>query len=213
MSSRTKVKVCGITNQEDAAAAAEAGADAVGFVFHRTSPRYIMPAVAKNIVFSLPPFVIPVGVFVNEEINTVRTIMDSCGLALAQLHGDETVSYCQELGRPVIKAIRVKDRGTFLTVAELQGRAGVRCILIDAYSENAYGGTGQSVDWELTAEVTKDVPILLAGGLTPENVAQAIRIVRPYGVDVSSGVESVPGKKDHAKIHKFIDVVRLVSQV
>jgi phosphoribosylanthranilate isomerase len=211
MPERTKVKICGITNAEDAAAAVEAGADALGFNFYRKSARYIDPPLAKQIVASLPPFVMPVGVFVNEALTVVRSIMDACGLAIAQLHGDESAVYCEELARPVIKALRLKDRGSFLTLAEFQGRAGVRGFILDTFLESAYGGTGQITDWALASEVAKSTTILLAGGLTPANVGEAIRAVRPYGVDVSSGVESVPGKKDHGKIRDFLDAVRVVS--
>lgn len=212
MSIRTKVKICGITNSEDAAAAVEAGADALGFIFYTKSPRYIVPSVAKHIIGGLPPLVTPVGVFVNEGLATVRSIMDTCGLAIAQLHGEETASYCQELSRPVMKALRMKDRGSFLALGEYQGRAGVRGFVVDSFSEIGYGGTGQITDWALAAEAAKAATILLAGGLTPENVAEAIRSVRPYGVDVSSGVESVPGKKDPVKLRAFFDAVRVVSR-
>lgn len=205
------MKICGITNAEDAAAAVAAGADALGFIFYRKSPRYVEPAVAKQIIAGLPPLVVPVGVFVNEEAAAVRIIMDSCGLALAQLHGDETATYCRELARPVMKALRLKDRGTFLALAEFQGRAGVRGFVVDTFSEKAYGGTGEVTDWSLAAEAAKAATILLAGGLTPENVGDAIKAVRPYGVDVSSGVESSPGKKDHGKIRAFLEAVRVVS--
>jgi phosphoribosylanthranilate isomerase len=206
-----KVKICGITNREDAQAAVEAGADALGFVMYKKSPRWVEPAVARAIIAELPPFVLPIGVFVNEEANTVRKLVDECGLALAQLHGDENASYCQQLARPALKALRLKDRGSFLALAEFQGRAGVRGFLIDAFSDQAYGGTGQTVDWTLAAEVARTIPILLAGGLTPSNVAEAVRLVRPYGVDVSSGVELSPGKKDHVKVRAFIEAARLVS--
>ena len=206
-----KVKVCGITNAEDALAAVEAGADALGFIFYEKSPRYVVPGVAANIIAELPPLVTPVGVFVNEGLATVRSIMDTCGLAMAQLHGDENVSYCRELARPAMKSIRLKDRGSLLALAEYQGRGGVRGFVLDAFSELSYGGTGQITDWGLAAEVAKSTPILLAGGLTPDNVTEAIRTVRPYGVDVSSGVESTPGKKDHAKMRMFVDAVRVVS--
>ena len=205
-----KIKMCGITNVDDARVAVEAGADALGFVMYRKSPRFVEPAVVKAIVAGLPPFVLPVGVFVNEEPDRVRTLMDDCGLALAQLHGDETAPYCQDLGRPVLKALRLKDRGTFLALAEFSGRANVRGFLIDAFSDQAYGGTGQTVDWGLAQEVAQSMPVVLAGGLTPVNVAEAIARVRPYGVDVSSGVELSPGKKDHRKVKAFIHAARLV---
>ena len=126
-----KIKICGITNVEDAKVAVAAGADALGFVLYRKSPRFVEAAMVRRIVAGLPPFVLPVGVFVNEEPSLVRSILDDCGLALAQLHGDEPASYCQDLGRPVLKALRLKDRGTFLALAEFQGRANVRGVLIE----------------------------------------------------------------------------------
>lgn len=208
---RVKVKVCGITNADDARAAVEAGADALGFIFYKKSPRYVVPPVAAQIIAQLPPLVLPVGVFVNEELATVRSIMDACSLAMAQLHGDENASYCHDLSRPAIKALRLKDRTSMLAVAEYQGRGGVRGFILDRFSEGAYGGTGQLTDWRLAAEIAKSTHVLLAGGLTPDNVTEAIRTVRPYGVDVSSGVESAPGKKDHGKIFAFLEAVRVVS--
>jgi phosphoribosylanthranilate isomerase len=211
MASTTKVKICGITNAEDAAVAVEAGADALGFVFYRKSSRYIEPMLARQIVMSLPPLVIPVGVFVNEDQQVVRDLMDDCGLALAQLHGDESAIYCKELGRTVLKALRVKDRSTFLALAEFRGRAGIRGFVLDAFSDQGYGGTGQVIDWQLAAEAAKVASILLAGGLTPDNVERAIQAVRPYGVDVSSGVERSPGKKDHEKLRTFIRAAKVVS--
>jgi phosphoribosylanthranilate isomerase len=211
MASTTKIKICGITNAEDAAVAVEAGADALGFVFYRMSPRYIDPTLARQIVMSLPPLVIPVGVFVDEDQQVVRNVMDDCGLAIAQMHGNESASYCKELGRTVLKALRVKDRSTFLALAEFRGRAGVRGFILDAFSDQAYGGTGQVIDWQLAAEAAKVASVLLAGGLTPDNVEKAIQAVRPYGVDVSSGVERVPGKKDHEKVRAFIQAAKVVS--
>jgi phosphoribosylanthranilate isomerase len=206
-----KIKICGITNAADARAAVEAGADALGFVFHRRSPRWVEAKVVKAIVSELPPFVLPVGVFVDEDAKVVRDLMDECGLALAQLHGNEPASYCERLGRPILKAIRLKDRGSFLVLAEFQGRAQVRGFVVDAFSEEAYGGTGQTADWNLAAEAAKAARILLAGGLTPANVGAAIERVRPYGVDVSSGVEASPGKKDPEKIRAFVRAVRGMS--
>jgi phosphoribosylanthranilate isomerase len=206
-----KTKVCGITNAGDALAAVEAGADALGFIFYEKSPRYIAPAVACRIIAELPPLVTSVGVFVNESLATVRSIMDSCQLGVAQLHGDENASYCQELGRPVMKALRLRNRESLLALAEYQGRGNVRGFVLDTFSDLTYGGTGQVCDWTLAAEVAKSTPVLLAGGLTTDNVAEAIRVVRPYGVDVNSGVESAPGKKDHAKLRAFLEAVRVVS--
>jgi phosphoribosylanthranilate isomerase len=205
-----KIKICGITNVEDADVAVRAGADALGFVMYRNSPRWVEPAVARSIIAGLPPFVSAVGVFVNEEADRVRALMDECGFALAQLHGDESALYCQNLCRPVLKAIRLKDRGTVLALAEFQGRANVRGVLIDAFSDQAYGGTGQTVDWALAHEAARSAPIILAGGLNPTNVGEAVQAVRPYGVDVSSGVEKSPGKKDPDKVKAFIEAARLV---
>jgi len=211
MSTGCKIKICGITNAEDAAAAVAAGADAIGFVFYKKSPRAVTPAIAKQIIATLPPFVTPVGVFVNEEVKVVRDLMDSCGLAVAQLHGDETAAYCVELARPILKAIRVKDRSSFLALAEFQGRAGVRGFLLDSFSDEAYGGTGRTTDWSVAAEAAQAAMVVLAGGLTPDNVGEAVRFVHPYGVDVSSGVEAQPGKKDPRKMQAFVQAVRVVS--
>ena len=146
----------------------------------------------------------------NQDQETIRKIFDECGLAFAQLHGDETPDFCESLGRPILRALRLRDRGSLLALAEYKGRMGVRGFVVDAYSAKAYGGTGQTVDWSLAREVAKSAPILLAGGLTPSNVQEAIQQVQPYGVDVSSGVEVSPGKKDHQKIRAFTDAVRLV---
>lgn len=213
MRQSVKVKVCGITNVEDAWTAVEAGADALGFIFYQQSLRYVVPAVASRIIAELPPLIVTVGVFVNEGMATVRSIMDTCGLAMAQLHGDENASYCHELSRPSMKALRLKDRGSLLALAEYQGRGGVRGFVLDTFSELAYGGTGQVTDWALAADVAKSARVLLAGGLTPDNVTEAIRTVHPYGVDVSSGVESAPGKKDPAKVRAFLEAVRVVSSL
>ncbi|MBM4133504.1 MAG: phosphoribosylanthranilate isomerase [Nitrospira sp.] len=208
--SAVKVKICGITNADDAAAAVEAGADALGFMFYAKSPRCVEAPLVKRIVAGLPPFVLPVGVFVNEEAKKVRDLMDQCGLAMAQLHGDETAAYCDTLGRPVLKAFRFRGPADLLSLAEFKGRAGVRGFVVDAFSAAAYGGTGQVADWALAAEVARHAPVLLAGGLTAENVRAAIQQVMPYGVDVSSGVEASQGKKDQAKIRAFIHAAKLV---
>ena len=206
------VKICGITNLDDALVAVRAGAEALGFVFHRDSPRYVESEMVRQIILQLPPLVLTVGVFVNAEQKVVRDLMDRCGLALAQLHGDETAIYCETLGRPTLKAIRLRSRSDFLAISELFGRAQVRGILVDGFSEQAHGGTGSLADWELAAEAAKVGPVLLAGGLTTENINEAIRKVRPYGVDVSSGVESSPGKKNAAKVQAFISSAKLASK-
>ena len=207
----TKIKICGITNPNDALMAAEAGADALGFIFYRPSPRCVTVDEVHSIVKQLPPFVLPVGVFVNEDLKIVGDVMDACGLALVQLHGDETASYCEQLGRPVLKALRLRDMGSFLALAEYKGRAQVRGFVVDAVSETAYGGTGQTADWTLASEAARIAPVVLAGGLTSDNVRDAILKVRPYGVDVSSGVEAAPRKKDSAKVKAFIAAAQLAS--
>ena len=209
--SQCKIKICGITNQIDALHAVNAGADALGFIFYNKSPRYVSPNVVKSIVADLPPFVLPIGVFVNEEAKVVRDIVDECGLVLAQIHGDETADFCETLRRPVIRGIRLRDRNTFLAMAEYKGRARIRGFVLDAFSQDSYGGTGKTADWELAKEAARSFSFFLAGGLTPDNAQEAIRKVYPYGVDVNSGVESSPGKKDPAKIQAFIQAVKLVS--
>ena len=208
--SQCKIKICGITNQIDALHAVNAGVDALGFIFYNKSPRYVSPNVVKSIVADLPPFVLPIGVFVNEEAKVVRDIVDECGLALAQIHGDETADFCESLGRPVIRGIQLRDRNTFLAMAEYKDRAGFRGFVLDAFSQDSYGGTGKTADWELAKEAARSFSFFLAGGLTSDNVQDAIQNIHPYGVDVSSGVETSPGKKDPAKVQAFVQAVRLV---
>lgn len=195
-----KVKICGITNIEDALHAAGCGADALGFVFFEKSPRCLTPEAARGIIAKLPPFVAAVGLFVNESPERIRQIADFCGLDLLQLHGDEGPADCDYAPRRVVKALRVKD------AASLEGHAAyaVSALLLDAWVVGAYGGTGERFNWELAAAVARQRPVILAGGLTAENVAEAVRTVRPYGVDVSSGIEASPGKKDPAKVEAFI---------
>lgn len=199
-----RVKICGITTVEDAAVAVEAGADALGFVFYDKSPRCVNPITAAQIIKTLPPFVQSVGLFVNEESGKINWTADFCGLDLLQLHGDETPEDCIELNRRVIKACRVQNRSSIETLA----RFSVAGYLLDAWSADAYGGTGQVFNWELAAAARQYGPIILAGGLAPENVAAAVSQVQPYAVDVSSGVESAPGRKDHDKVREFIKLAK-----
>ncbi len=196
-----RVKICGITNPEDAQTAVEAGADALGFVFYKESPRHIFPEEAARIINLLPPFVQAVGLFVNEEAETVNRISRLCRLGLVQLHGDESPDYCSLIEARIMKAFRVRS----LTC--LDPIAGYRLsgCLLDAFSPSFYGGTGTSFNWEIAREaVLRGHRIVLAGGLSPANVAEAIQQVHPWGVDVSSGVESAPGKKDTDKLREFI---------
>lgn len=195
-----KVKICGITNIEDALQAAGCGADALGFVFYKKSPRCLAPKAARQIIAELPPFVTAVGLFVNETPECIRQIADFCALDVLQLHGDEGPADCNYAPRRVVKALRVKE-ATSLAGHETYA---VSALLLDAWVAGAYGGTGERFNWELAAAVARQRPVVLAGGLTPENVAAAVRMVRPYGVDVSSGVESTPGRKDPAKVEAFI---------
>lgn len=200
-----KVKICGITNQKDALMAVEAGADALGFVFFSGSPRCISPEQAAVIIHLLPPFVQTVGLFVNEGSATVNSIADRCGLDLVQLHGEETPDYCTAVKRRIIKAFRVKDDSSLAGMANYC----VAASLLDAWSPVVHGGTGTTFNWDIAAAAAASQTIILAGGLTPENVAVAIAAVRPYAVDVSSGVESAPGKKSNKKLIDFIQAVRL----
>ena len=202
-----KVKICGITNLEDALMAVEAGADALGFVFFQGSPRYIAPDQASGIIRRLPPFVQTVGLFVNEEVTTVNRVADTCGLDIIQLHGEESPDYCHAVTRRIIKAFRVKDASSLDTIADYR----VAGSLLDAWSPVAHGGTGTTFNWDIAAQAAASRPIILAGGLTPENVAGAITAVRPYAVDVSSGVESAPGKKDAGLVSRFIRATRSLT--
>lgn len=195
-----KIKICGITNLEDALIAVKAGADALGFVFFKGSPRYISPEAAALIISSLPPFVQIVGLFVNEELETVNSIADLCGIDVVQLHGDESPKYCQGVKRRVIKAFRVKDASILTEIADYH----VAGYLLDAWSKTEYGGTGKTFNWDIAAKAAKSYNIILAGGLTAENVAKAIDFVAPFAVDVSSGVENAPGKKDTELVKRFI---------
>ena len=200
----TRIKICGITNREDALCAVDAGADALGFVFYEQSPRYLLPERVRDIVALLPPFVTTVGLFVNASADTIRQTMRMAGLGVVQLHGDESPEDCSLNLYPVIKAMRVRNADSLAGVDQYR----VSALLLDAWNDQHYGGTGESFDWQLAKSLTARQPLILAGGLNPDNVAEAIRVVNPYGVDVSSGVEERPGHKDHTKLRKFIQQVR-----
>ncbi|MBS1806952.1 MAG: phosphoribosylanthranilate isomerase [Acidobacteria bacterium] len=193
-----KLKVCGITNYEDAIAAIEVGAEFLGFNFYPPSPRYIAPVKAREIIAKLPSHIINVGVFVNDARpeDVVEKMMIS-GAAVAQLHGDEDEQYCRHVGASrVIKALRI---GKEFDLDSLNGFPAA-AFLIDAYDKKLYGGTGKTSNWEVAQEVAKNVGVFLAGGLSPENISEAVRVVQPYAVDVNSGVELSPGHKDKAKL-------------
>jgi phosphoribosylanthranilate isomerase len=200
-----RVKICGLTMLEDALVAVEAGADAVGFVLYKESPRCISVDQAQEIVRHLPPFVTTVGLFVNQPTHWVRVMAERCGVDTFQFQGDETPEYCETFGQRAIKAIRVQDATSFNRMSEYR----VRAFVLDAYREGEYGGTGQRFDWDLAIPAKEHGRIILAGGLTPDNVAEAVRRVGPFAVDVSSGVEgSVRGVKDHGKIRAFIQAAK-----
>jgi phosphoribosylanthranilate isomerase len=202
---KTRIKICGITNHEDAALALEFGADALGFNFYPASPRYISPRGAREIIRRLPPLASMVGVFVNvTDPEQVQMIARESGVQVLQLHGDETVAYCRRLAEwSLIKAIRVPEEGIHSDLSAYP----VQAILLDASDDRWFGGTGKTLDWKRVRNGIGGLRILLAGGLNASNVADAIRIVQPYGVDVCSGVESHPGKKDSAKLAAFMNEV------
>ena len=200
----TRIKICGITHLDDALMAIEAGADALGFVFVPNTPRYIHPEQAGSIIDQLPPFITTVGLFVNTEQQGIEAIADGCRLNLIQLHGDEPPDLCVALSRRVIKAFRVKDESSVSRLSDYR----VSAYLLDTYVKGALGGTGKAFDWNLALKAKLYGRIILAGGLNPDNVASAVLQVRPYGVDVSSGVEASPGRKDPAKVKAFIRAVR-----
>lgn len=200
--STVRIKICGITNEADAAAAVRAGADALGFIFYAGSPRCVAPGRAAEIVAGLPPFVVPVGVFVNAAAGDVDGICEAAGIQVAQLHGDEPPGFCETLKRPVIKAFRVRDASWKSDAAAYP----VGAVLLDTFAEDRYGGTGTTFDWRLVDGSPHRV--ILSGGLNPDNVAEAVRSVRPYGVDTGSGVEREPGRKDHGKIRAFVEAAR-----
>jgi phosphoribosylanthranilate isomerase len=201
----TRVKICGITNLADGLAAVEAGADALGLNFYEKSPRHISLKNAAEISKQLPPFIMRVGLFVNADEDLVTRAIGECGLTLLQFHGDEPPEFCTQFGLMSMKAFRIRDEESLKPIPEFQTDA----YLLDAYSPEARGGTGEQFNWDLAVEAQKfGKPIFLAGGLTPENVAEAVRKVKPFGVDVASGVESAPGKKETAKVRAFIAAVR-----
>lgn len=202
-----RIKICGITSLEDGLSATDSGADALGFVFSKASPRYVDPEAAGEIIRRLPPLVTMVGVFVDEASEAVNAIVRTAGLDAAQLHGEETPEECRRVEARVIKALRVRVPGDVERMAGYD----VGCFLLDAFSEGAPGGTGATFDWDIAARAKRYGRIILAGGLTPDNVAGAVTKVRPYGVDVSSGVESEPGRKDFEKVRRFIEGARAAS--
>jgi phosphoribosylanthranilate isomerase len=200
----TKVKICGIKTLSDAKFAVDYGADAIGFVFAK-SIRNVSKEKARAIVRKLPPFVTTVGLFVNDTAENIEAICRFCGLDAIQLHGNERPGLLNKLKAfKTIKAFRIQNEKDIIPIRKYKPDA----ILLDGYSENKMGGTGTSFDWKIVKDIKTSIPIIVAGGLTPLNVSRAIKIVKPYAVDVSSGVESIPGKKDRKLIKKFIDAAK-----
>lgn len=210
MIGRTRIKVCGITGPEDAQFAAAAGVDALGFIFAEKSQRRIDPDQARRIIRELPPFVDPVGVFVNSEAARVRELVEYCGLTVVQLHGQESAEYCRSMPVRVVKAFSIRPE---TSDREFAPYAGVTSgLLFDTWHERLAGGTGETFDWSMLAKFTIPGPLILAGGLEPDNVGAAVRLVRPFAVDFNSGVEVSPGVKDHGLISAVVREVRLADQ-
>jgi phosphoribosylanthranilate isomerase len=203
---RVAIKICGITECADALRAVGLGADALGFIF-ASSPRQILPEKARSIIEAVPPFVKTVGVFVNEKAAKIREYMDYCGLDLVQLHGHELPDFCRELLPHAIKAVRIKDESSLRICSSYENH--VRALVLDSYAKGKAGGTGKVFDWRLAVKAKRlGIPIFLSGGLAPSNIQEAIRMVRPYAVDVNSGVEEYPGKKSFALMQELIEKVR-----
>ena len=200
---RTRAKICGVTTDKVAEVAVAAGADALGFVFYPLSPRAISPTKAAPIVSMVPPFVQRVALFVDEKQSVIEETLSQCPLNMIQFHGAESRSFCESLGLPYIKAVGFKSRDELMRVSDAHPNAAA--LLIDAWAPGEYGGTGKTLDWTAIGDIGR--PWLLAGGLTPDNVAEAIAVAAPYAVDVSSGVESERGEKDLSKIESFLGAV------
>jgi phosphoribosylanthranilate isomerase len=207
-----KVKICGITNREDALKAASLGAWALGFNFYKKSPRFIAPAKAKKIIADLPPFITPVGIFVDHPLGAVRDIIEHCALGAVQLHGEEDHHFCHRLRRYGAKIIKVFKIGRPDFNLSLLKDYHVDAFLFDTYSSETAGGTGKTFDWQLLKDIKgQNKPFILSGGLNPQNVIEPVNGMKPYAVDVASGVESAPGTKDHRLMKEFIEIVTYIS--
>jgi len=204
-----EIKICGITNLEDALHACESGADAVGFIFYRKSPRYIEPRTSRDIIKELPRHISRVGVFVNHNPSEVKDIFSLCGLSMIQLHGDESPEYCFQFpASTLIKAVSPKSESSLDTLE----RYPVKAILVDSRIHGKYGGTGKECDWNLAIRVKTVHPLILAGGLTDANIRKAIKVVLPHAVDLNSGVEHSTGKKDPLKVKNIIQMIREIDK-
>lgn len=203
-----RVKICGITNPEDALFSVAHGVDALGFIFYKPSPRYVHPERVSNIVSALPPFVTPVGVFVNTDRKEILETVRTTRIRAVQLHGDETPAECLGYPFPVIRALRVGDGFNPATLSDYP----VDTFLLDTAKKGWYGGTGETFDWQVARVATAHGRIILSGGMDPSNVADAVRTVNPYAVDCGSGVEAAPGRKDHARIRELLGALRSVNR-
>ena len=199
-----RTKVCGITNEIDALKAARVGAWAVGFIFYKKSPRFISPFKAKKIIDALPPFITPVGVFVNHNLGAMRDIINHCGLRVVQLHGDEDHHFCHRLKRYNVKVIKVFRVGAGFDPKNVEPFK-VDAYMIDTKSEKEYGGTGKTFNWKVVGDIKSlNVPIIISGGLNNQNVIEVVNDFKPYAVEVNSSIEEAPGKKDGKKMKEFI---------
>jgi phosphoribosylanthranilate isomerase len=204
----TPVKICGITNKEDALYAAKLGATALGFIFYPASPRYVKPEDARKIISTLPDDLVKVGVFVNEKADEIIRVMEYCGLDMIQLHGDESPEFCREFSAfQIIKAVELKNDNDLNHAYGYE----VAAILVDSRHAGLYGGTGRKANWKLACRTKNKKPLILSGGLNEENIAEALQTVAPAALDINSGVESEPGKKEHVKLARIFDIIRAVD--
>jgi len=204
----TQLKICGITNKEDALYAAGGGTAALGFIFYPSSSRYIKPEEARKIISVLPDELVKVGVFVNEKADEIKRVMEYCGLDMVQLHGDESPEFCREFTTSqIIKAVELKNDNDLNRAFDYD----VAALLVDSRHAGLYGGTGRKANWKLACRIKNKKQLILSGGLNEENIAEAMQTVAPAALDINSGVESEPGKKDHAKLARIFDIIRAVD--
>ena len=204
---RTRIKICGLTRTDDALAAVRLGADALGFIFVQESPRRVEPEAVAAITRRLPPLVTRVGVFKDQDPEWIRGVVEECGLHIVQLHGQESPEYCKLLGLEFIKAFRIRDEASLQPLGAYHPLVSRKAFLLDTFVPDKAGGTGKTFDWQLAQMASEFAPIILSGGINPENVGEAITQVRPFAVDVSSGIEEAPGKKDPGRMAAFINRV------
>ena len=198
------VKICGITSFNDAIMAANYGASALGFIFYEKSPRYINPEILKTWISNVPSSVKKVGVFVNKDVDKVNKIAEELNLGMVQLHGDESPEYCNQMIKPVIKAFRVNNKFDSIMLNNYQ----VATFLFDTYNKENHGGTGESFNWQSILQLNTEIPVILSGGLNADNILEGIEVVKPSAVDVNSGVEAAPGKKDEEKIKNLFIILK-----